>query len=279
MVSKYQFPSLDLIVKFESEMKLRGFSSRTIQSYTRYLREFLDFADVHARSVRSHHVQSYLESLIERDLSPSTVNSAYSALLLYFERILRRKFFCKIPRMKRKRSLPVVLSRAEITDMIDRTEYGKHRCIVELLYKTGLRVGELVKLRIRDIDFDRGLIRVVSGKGGKDRDTVLPPALFRTLLKQQSLKRPSDFLFTNPNTHSSMTTTSIQKIVKQAAARAGILKNVTPHTLRHTFATHLLEKGLDIRYIQELMGHSSITSTQIYTRVSKSDLKGIAHLL
>ncbi len=181
--------------------------------------------------------------------------------------------------MKKKRSLPVVLSRAEITDMLDRTEYKKHKCVIELLYKTGLRVSELVALRIQDIDFDRGLIQVVSGKGGKDRVTLLPPALFKTLLKQKSLKRSSDFLFTNPNTHSSMSTASIQKIVKQAAARAGILKNVTPHTLRHTFATHLLEKGLDIRYIQELMGHSSITSTQIYTRVSKSDLKGIAHLL
>ncbi len=93
MVSKYQYPSWDPVVKFESEMKLRGFSPRTIQSYKRYLREFLDFADVDARSARSHHVQSYLESLIQRDLSSSTVNSAYSALLLYFERILRRKFF------------------------------------------------------------------------------------------------------------------------------------------------------------------------------------------
>lgn len=158
--------------------------------------------------------------------------------------------------------------------MIDKTSNPKYHCAISLLYGTGVRVGELVRLKMRDIDWDRKLLRVCQGKGKKDRLVMLPAKLQPVLARQGQLKPAEEFLFTNGR-GGRLTEATIQKAVAQAAARAGLAKIVTPHTLRHSFATHLLEAGTDIRYIQELLGHAKLETTQIYTHVASNIIGSI----
>lgn len=149
--------------------------------------------------------------------------------------------------------------------------------IISLLYGSGLRVSELVHLRMRDFDLDRSLIHIIQSKGKKDRYTIFPQSLKEILLKQYTLKSPDDFLFTNQN-NKHLSTATIEKIIKKSAQKADIQKNTSPHTLRHSFATHLLENGTDIRYIQELLGHSKLETTQIYTHVAIKNVSIISPL-
>lgn len=268
------FPSQDPMVKLRQEMKLRNFSQKTVESYVYYISACLKKSNKTARMVAGADIRDYLNSLADAGFASSTINSAYSALKFYFEVILRRKFFFNIPRAKKEKHLPVVLSKEETVRLISSTVNPKHRCILSLLYGTGVRVSELTHIKMRDIDLDRMILRVYQGKGKKDRFTILPLSLKDILTKQQKLKTPEDFLFTNGR-GARLTEATIQKIVAQAAVRAGVRKTVSPHTLRHSFATHLLENGTDIRYIQELLGHAKLQTTQIYTHVARNNLAGI----
>ncbi|MEK7644465.1 MAG: site-specific tyrosine recombinase/integron integrase [Patescibacteria group bacterium] len=268
------YPSQDPMVKFRQEMKLRGFSVRTVQSYLHYTGEFGRFASCDLRSVGAGEIRDYLEYLADKNYSSSTLNVAYSALQLYFGKVMGRKFFIHLPRAKKHKILPNFLDKTEVVKLIENTKNPKHRCIISLLYGAGLRVGELVRLRMSDIDFYGNTIRVVCGKGAKDRTTLLPSSLRDILLIQQRLKKYNDYLFTNGR-GGRLTEASIQKIVAKAALLAGIGKNVSPHTLRHSFATHLLENGTDIRYIQALLGHAKLETTQIYTHVARNQLEKI----
>lgn len=263
------------MARLEEEMRLRGLSIKTRETYRRFVDECLRFSGNRSpKEIATNNVRAYLDMLAQTDKSSSTLNTAYSALQFYFQKILRRHFFDKIPRAKKEKHLPVVLSKEEVVQMIEHTDNPKHKCIVQLLYGTGMRVGELVRLKMWDVDGDRLVIHIKQSKGAKDRITFLPEKLVDTLKKQKSLKQAGDFLFTNGR-GGRLTETSIQKIVAHAAKRAGVGKRVTPHTLRHSFATHLLESGVDIRYIQELLGHASIQTTQIYTHVTNPQLKNI----
>jgi site-specific recombinase XerD len=258
-----------------NEMKLRGLSQKTMRNYTRYVDECQRFCDgKYLRDITSKDVRSYLLWLVDNRKSASTLNVAYSALQFYFEKILRRKFFATIPRAKKEKRLPTVLSKIEVARLIGNIENKKHKVIVQLLYGAGLRVGEVVRIRMRHIDLDRMQLHVVQAKGAKDRYTILPQSLKETLVAQRRLKEAGDFLFTNGR-GGRLSTASIQKIVSQAATHAEIVKQVTPHTLRHSFATHLLEAGTDIRYIQELLGHAKLATTQIYTHVARGHLREI----
>ncbi|MBT7474634.1 tyrosine-type recombinase/integrase, partial [Candidatus Woesearchaeota archaeon] len=182
--------------------------------------------------------------------------------------------FVKIDTPKKEKKLPKVLSKKDILSMIDNTENLKHKLLLEILYSSGLRVGEAVNLKISDIDVDRNIIRVNQGKGSKDRQSILSKKLKEDLLKYLCTKRDNDiYLFSKRENHIVIKTA--QKIVDNAAKRVKLNKKVTPHMLRHSFATHLLENGTDIRYIQKLLGHSRLETTQIYTHVANNDLKNI----
>ena len=280
-------PSRDPMILLRQEMKLRGFSQKTIESYLHYTEEFFRFSEIDPKSAQQSDIKAYLEYLADKNYSSSTLNTAYSALSFYFDKILHRKFFVYLPRARKEKHLPVVLSKEEVKRMIAGTINPKHNCIISLLYATGVRVSELTHIKMRDIDLDRMLLRVYQGKGKKDRMTLLPKSLKDILIRQCKVKTQNDFLFTNGKVGYAsqnlptvggggrLTETTIQKIVSQAAERAGIKKNVSPHTLRHSFATHLLEAGTDIRYIQELLGHAKLQTTQIYTHVAASNLAGI----
>lgn len=267
-------PSRDPILLLKQEMKLRNYSQKTVKSYIHYINECLRFASSGPREIKEKDVRDYLEYLADSGKSASTLNTAYSALQFYFGKILRRKFFINLPRAKKEKKLPVVLSKSEVKRMLELTQNPKHYCILSLLYGTGMRVGEIVKLKMEDIDFERKQIHIFRGKGAKDRYVMLPESLIDALTRQRKLKKTDDFVFTNGR-GGRMIERTIDKVVKQAVERAEISKKVSPHTLRHSFATHLLEQGTDIRYIQELLGHAKLQTTQIYTHVAANNLESI----
>lgn len=252
------------------ELRIRNYSPRTIESYMYYNRELLRFCEKDPREVSTEDIKDYLD-YVARDKSASTVSVAYNAIQFYYKEIWRRSFFVYLKHPKKEKRLPSVLSKDEVKDMIERTENPKHKCMIQFLYGTGLRVGELIRLRMREIDMNRNMIHVVQGKGAKDRYVMLPEALRDTMKRQARLKEPDSFLFTSYD-GGHLTEATVQKVVMEAAKRAGIGKSVSPHMLRHSFATHLLETGTDIRYIQELLGHAKLATTQIYTHVSSASL-------
>jgi site-specific recombinase XerD len=268
-------PSRDIFRLFLQEMRLRGLSPRTQKTYLGFLNVFLKFCnDKSSRDVTGADVRGFLEWLSNSGKSSSTLNTAYSSLFFYFNKILHRNFFFNVPRAKKEKYIPVVLSKEEIGRMLKVVGNSKHHCILSILYGTGIRVSELTHVKMCDIDLDRMMLRVFQGKGSKDRMTILPGSLKNILQRQAELKDKDDFLFTNGR-GGHLTEAAIQKIVAMAAEKANIKKSVSPHTMRHSFATHLLENGTDIRYIQELLGHAKLQTTQIYTKVAVSNLQKI----
>lgn len=265
----------DPLYNLERELKIRGFSARTVKTYCLYNRLFLEFIKKGPRNVGSEDIKVYLDHLVVGGVAVATLNVALNALKFYYQQILRRKLFFNIKHAKKYRQLPTVLSKNEVNSLIASVLNTKHRCMLQLLYGSGLRVSELTHLRMRDIDFDRQIIRVVRGKGAKDRETLLPKALVGILKAQQHLKDLNAFLFTNGQGNR-LTEATVQKITRRAARQAGITKTVSCHTLRHSFATHLLESGTDIRYIQALLGHAKLETTQIYTHVTTEAIERIA---
>ena len=274
MNSPHDRPSRDPLILLAQEMKLRGFSKNTVKSYTYYITELIKFASRGSRDIQGKDIRDYLEWLVDEGKSASTVNTAYSSLKFYFEKILYRKFFATLPRVKKKKKLPVVLSVEEVRKLLDNISNIKHHTIVSLLYGCGLRVSEVVNIKMYDIDIERVMLHIRSGKGQKDRCVPLPQKLISILCKQSKLKLATDFLFTNGR-NSKLTTATVQKIIKNAVKKTCISKHVSPHTLRHTFATHLLENGTSIRYIQKLLGHARMETTQTYVHVASHNLLNI----
>lgn len=260
----------------ERELKIRGFSRRTIEAYLLYNRLFLEFIKKSPREVTNEDVRRYLEFLKNKNCANSTLNVALNALKFYCRQILKRRFFFDIKGAKKSSYLPIVLSKQEIARMLEVTENPKHHFLIALMYSAGLRVSEAIKIRMGDFDIDRGMIMVRQGKGQKDRCTLLAQKLIPVLKAQISLKRPNDYLFTGAHGQGHLTSESAEKIVKKAVEMAGISKKISCHSLRHSFATHLLEDGTDIRYIQALLGHARLETTQIYTKVANTALRKIA---
>ncbi|MDD4607482.1 MAG: tyrosine-type recombinase/integrase [Patescibacteria group bacterium] len=273
--SQNYYPSQDPMLKLERELKLRGFSPRTIKAYLYYNKNFLNYASKNPRDINNEDIKRYLDFLIKKNLSSSTLNLIINSLKFYYKQILNRRFFYKIKHVKKDKKLPTVLSQAEIKKMIDLTQNRKHKFLISLMYATGLRVSEVIKIKMRDIDLDRKVLKVVAGKGRKDRYVNLANKLIPELKNQFKLKNANDFLFTSRGENKHLSPTSAEKIVRDAAKLAGICKSVSCHTLRHSFATHLLEAGNDIRYIQELLGHKNLKTTQIYTQVAANVLSRV----
>ncbi len=221
--------------------------------------------------------RAYLVELIQhRRISKSYQNQVVSALRFLCESVLGQPALAlRIPRPKKESRLPAVLSQDEVARMLARARNPKHRALLVLLYSAGLRVGEVVRLRPSDLDVDRGLVRVRGGKGNKDRYTLLARRAMEVLRVYRDAYPHDSWLFPGGRPDRHLTTRSVQRVVKRAADAAGINKNVTAHTLRHSFATHLLEGGTNLRIIQELLGHKSARTTQVYTHVAKSALEGV----
>ena len=265
----------DPLYNLERELKIRGFSPQTVKSYLLYNKLFLQFSKKSPKLITNEDIRQYLLFLKDKNRSSSTLNVVLNALKFYYRQLLKRRFFFDIKSAKKTNYLPTILSKEEIERMLLKTTNPKHNFLISLMYSAGLRVSETIKIRMRDFDLDRRMIMVRQGKGQKDRCTLLSEKLILVLKKQLLLKKPVDYLFTGAGGNGHLTTMSAEKIVKKAAESADISKKVSCHSLRHSFATHLLESGTSIRYIQELLGHKRLETTQIYTKVANNNLKNI----
>lgn len=268
------YPSQDPILKLKQEMKIRKFSPKTIKSYLHYITEILSFSNKNPKTVNTEDIRNYLEHLADKNCSASTLNTAYSALKLYFEKILCRKFFVNIPRAKSSKKLPETLTKEEIKLILGTIQNVKHKLLLGLMYSSGLRVSEVVSCKVKDLDFENKTLRVREAKGAKDRITVLSEKVCAVLQKYVRNKEPEDHIFESERS-GKLTERTVQKIFADALSRSGLKKRASCHSLRHSFATHLLESGTSIRYIQELLGHKRLETTQIYTKVAKNNLQNI----
>jgi len=255
----------------QSALVLRRYSPRTARAYMKHVRRCL--ADLTGAALTDDVMAGYIVERVDRGLSAGYHGQLVAAVRFLCEVVLDRPdLAARIPSPKRAKSLPVVLSVREVVRLLDAFANPKHRLMALVLYSAGVRVGELVQLRIEDLDVERGLIRVRNGKGAKDRYTLYSQQLADTVAMYRKLYAPSAYLFTGRRNDRPISTRTVQKVLSGAARRAGLEKHVTPHTLRHSFATHLLEQGVDMRYIQELLGHASSRTTEIYTHVTQPAL-------
>ncbi|MBT4446349.1 tyrosine-type recombinase/integrase [archaeon] len=262
--------------ELETEMILRGMSGSTKLAYCKFNSEFLSFVGKDASQVDRSDMKKFLATKIGAGVAPRSVNLIRSALLFHYNEVLNKGIAnIKVPKIAR--SLPIYLTKPEMASLINSAGSRKSRLIIKLLYSAGLRVSELCKLRIEEIDFKSGKGYVRLGKGGKDRLFFMGKALAYELAEYVDHQQ-SGWLFSNSK-GDTLTERNIQKLVKGAASRAGIQKQVTPHKLRHSFATHLHDGGTSIRVIQELLGHSNLATTEIYTHVSSKKLDEVVNPL
>lgn len=260
--------------KLETELKLRGFSANTIKAYLIHNSKFLEFIGKSENSVSEDDIKAYIAYLMaDRKLAPSSVALARSALKFYYDEVLGRDIV-NIRTPKGTKKIPIVLTRAEVKRLIEGAGSKKSELMLKLLYSSGLRLSEAINLKIKDLELEERMGWVRHGKGGKDRMFILAEALVKELKKYIEKRKLSGYVFPNKE-GGPLTPNNIQKIVARAALQAKITKKVSPHTLRHSFATHLLESGVGIRHIQELLGHANLQTTQIYTKVSTEELKKI----
>lgn len=268
------------LIPLQKELSIRKYSRRTIKSYLRYNRDLLLFTGKKPEEIVNEDIKKYLYYMVEKKkVSTSTLNIIINALKFYCGEILKKKFIYEVKRPKKDKKLPVVLSREEVKKILQITENIKHKAILMLMYSGGLRVGEVVRLKPEDIDTNRKLIHIRASKGRKDRYTLLSDLALQILREYRKNEKPRKWLFPSWNTEKHITERTVQKIFQNACKKAGIKKNVSVHSLRHSFATHLLESGIDLRYIQELLGHKSSKTTEIYTHVSTKNLSAIKNPL
>lgn len=268
---------IDYFLITKQKLKYFGYSNRTCEIYFHYISKFLEWVDVPFSKINSNHFSSYL--LWYKFSSFSQQNQIINALKFLYEKVLNKKYDkVDFTRPPKESKLPNILSKNKALALINAPRNIKHKAILYTLYTTGVRINELLNLKIIDILSDRMLVRVDQGKGSKDRYTLLSPNTL-VLLRQYFMEhRPEVYLFENPG-GGKYSAESVRKIVDKFATMVGINQKVTPHKIRHSFATHLLEQGTDLRYIQELLGHKSSKTTEIYTHVSNcflSEIKNVA---
>lgn len=263
------------------KLELKKYSNSTVKNYVHSFEKFINhYKDRDLISIDDNDIKLYLQKLVKEEKSNSFINMSINAIKFYYEMVLGMpNLFYSIERPRKEFKLPKVLSKEEIILIIKKTNNIKHKCIISLLYSSGLRRNELLNLKLNDIDSKRMVIRVNQAKGNKDRFTVLNKSVLDDLRKYFKIFKPKAYLFENPVTGNKYSSSSVLQIVVKSGKKAGIKERITPHMLRHSFATHLLEDGTDIRYIQLLLGHNSTKTTEIYTHVATNSFKQIKDLL
>lgn len=262
------------------KLELKRYSNNTVRNYVSCFEAYINhYYKEDPITLNEVDVRNYLQKLIQEGKSNSYVNLAVNSIKFYYEIVhgMPNRFY-SIERPRKEKKLPEVLSKQEIIKIINHTNNIKHKCIVGLLYSSGLRRSELLSLLVTDIDSKRMVVKINSAKGNKDRISILSPIILKDLQLYYKDYRPTTFLFEGQK-GIKYSATSVVSIISLAAKKAGIYKNVTPHMLRHSFATHLLENGTDIRHIQLLLGHSSTKTTEIYTHVANRSFMEIKDLL
>jgi site-specific recombinase XerD len=263
--------------RMEKELKLRGLSPKTCQIYLQAVHNFVRHHRRPAEQMGMEEARAYVLHLIEdKKLSRSSVIQAVCALRFFYRKVLRLSFDLEdLPFQKRHKTLPYTLTEKEVAALLEAEADLKYRAILMTLYSGGLRLQEALQLRPVDIDSAGMRIRIRVGKGGKERYVMLSSTLLDTLRTYFKQYRPEKWLFFGKVKTDPVHPRSVQRMIQQAAAAAGIRKRVTAHVLRHSFATHLLERGTNLRYIQELLGHRHIKTTMIYTHVRRRTLTDV----
>ena len=257
-----------LLEKLKQELEIRNSSKMTVKGYIYSVEKFLEYSK--NKGLNEESVKDYVQKNLQKK-NPASVRKDLFAIKFFFENILRQKLY--LPNPKKNSPLPDILTTEEIRGLIDNTLNIKHRLIIKLLYGCGLRVSEIVNLKKEEVNFNEGLIHIKLAKGKKDRFVKIPDSIVNELKNYCELNN-SNILF--PSTREGkLTKNTIQKIVQNSAKKSKLKKRVYPHLLRHSFATHLLEQGTDLRIIQKLLGHSDIKTTQIYTQISQASIKNI----
>lgn len=265
-----------LLDRMKMDMQLKGFSEKTTYAYLKWAQQFLNWYDVSPENLTTEHVRDYLHhAIVIRKLSRSYVNGTYSALRFFFETTCKRNWDMReIPRVKKATTLPVALSPQQVHAVFEATHNLKHKVMLITCYSAGLRVGELMDLRICDILSDTMQIRVQAGKGAKERYTVLAKGTLKLLRIYFRRYRPKHFLFENGHTGKHLTTRTIQMVFQQRRLELNLPQDACIHSLRHSFATHLLENGTDILKIQQLLGHGSLNTTALYLHLVSEASRG-----
>lgn len=256
------------VVKFEKELRFKKYRENSIQNYVSYLKVFLDhFKDrPDVKHINEQDIKSFLSQYTEHN----TQRAYHSAIKVFYKYVAHQpNKFRFIEYCKRSRKLPIVLSPDEMDRIITAATNLKHRTIICLMYSCALRVSEVINLKVKDIDYSRGIINIIDAKGGKDRQVMLAPELVDILNNYISEYKVSDYLFTG-QFDPQYSERSIAQFLQKYADKAGIQKRVYPHLLRHTSATHFVEAGTDINLLQKLLGHSSVKTTALYTHISSS---------
>lgn len=269
---------MDNILKKHNELLIqKRYSLNTQKIYCNYFKDFvLYFKSENLENITTKQINAYILELIKaKNISSSQQNQRINAIKFFYEKILgKNKQYYDIYRPNQEKKLPKVLSKNEVKQLLNSCDNIKHRCILLLIYSAGLRRSELIDLKITDIDSSRMVININNAKGKKDRISLLSENALHLLRQYYKEYKPEKYLFEGTK-GDKYSPTSIANILKNSAQKAGIHKRVTPHMLRHSFATHLLEQGTDLRYIQELLGHNSSKTTEIYTHVSKNAIDKI----
>jgi len=263
----------ETIQTMKREMLRRKFSRKTVETYSYFITKFLKKVNKEPKKISKKDVQEYLGELAQEDKSGSTLNINLSAIKFLLEEVLRKNIHLNIKYSRRPKSIPTFLTKDETKELFDVIENRNHKLMVELMYSAGMRVSELLNLRVKDVEtaMDYGWIR--KGKGNKDRPFIIAEKLKQEMeeyIRENNLLA-DDLLFSRNNVLP-LHARSVQEIVKKAAKRAGIRKNVHPHTLRHSFATHLVEDGYTLTDVQRLLGHKSIQTTMVYSHTADPKL-------
>lgn len=263
--------------KMRMDLELKNYSPKTIESYIRHVKRYAQHFNKSPDELGIDEVREYLHYLItEKKLSSSYINSAYSGLKFFYEITLKRPWDVKeIPRMKKSKKLPTVLSMDEVKRIFDVTTNIKHKAIFVTIYSGGLRISEACNLKISDIDSSNMQIKVRDGKGNKDRYTLLSSENLKVLREYFKYQRPKLWLFPGIPPSNPICNRTVQKVFKNSKNKAGIKKAATVHTLRHCFATHLIESGAGIYHIQRLMGHTNPKTTSKYIHLTRSDVLNV----
>lgn len=260
--------------RVERELKIRNYSPKTIKSYLYGLREYFAFKKQDFEYLDTDNVKDFLLVAQNKNISAQTRNLYLSAIKFFYRNIIQVNKKIEIKSAKKNKSLPVVLSNSEIGKILEVIVNAKHQLLLSLTYGAGLRVSEAVNLKVKDIDLSELTVHIKQAKGKKDRITLFPEKLVADMKNLLANKDKNDSVFSSER-GGKLTTRTAQKIFENSLKKSGIKKEATFHSLRHSFATHLLENGVDVRYVQELLGHQNIRTTQIYTQVTNPKLKKI----
>ena len=264
------------------DMTVRGFGEKTQSDYIRHVKNFTIFLGRSPDMAEGEDLRAFQVRQREQGVQPPTMNGSVAALRFFFTTTCGRPEMARHLRLvKQPQKLPVVLTQEEVLLLLEATPGPKYKAALGVAYGAGLRVSEVSNLKVSDIDSERRLLRVERGKGGKDRLAMLSPQLLELLRawwregRRRSLLLPGGWLFPGRNPVEPLSARQLCRVVRAAAQAAGITKRVSPHTLRHSFATHLLEQGVDIRVIQTLLGHAKLDTTALYTRVANTTIRAV----